>query len=178
MTGLSAARLKGVRLVLTDVDGVLTAGAIYHFVDTMGELVEFKGIHAHDSIALAWLAESGLRTGVITGRVSKGVEARLKLLKVAHIVQGRLDKSAALDEILALEKMTPAQVAYIGDDLPDLAVMRRVALAAAPADARPEVRALAHWTTRARGGAGAFRELAEKILRAQGLWDAVLARYR
>ena len=83
------ARAKKIRLVLTDVDGVLTGGALYHFVDTAGELVEFKGIHAQDSIGMAWLAESGLVTGVISGRISKGTEARLKNLKVKHIYQHR-----------------------------------------------------------------------------------------
>ena len=115
-----AARLRRIKMVLTDVDGVLTAGAIYHFVDTTGELVEFKGIHSHDSIALAWLAECGFVTGAISGRVSKGVEARLKILKVAHIYQHRLDKTAVLDEILKKEGLSDEQVAYMGDDLPDL----------------------------------------------------------
>jgi YrbI family 3-deoxy-D-manno-octulosonate 8-phosphate phosphatase len=177
MSGPSA-RLRKIRLVLTDVDGVLTAGQIYHFVDTSGELVEFKGIHSVDSISLAWLAESGFTTGTISGRVSKGVEARLRILKVKHIYQHRLDKAAVLAEILKLEGLEPAQTAYLGDDLPDLAVFSRVGLAVAPADARPEVRRAAHWVTRARGGQGAFREFAEALLKAQGLWSGVVARYR
>ena len=171
-------RLGNIRLVLTDVDGVLTDGTISHFVDTAGELVEFKAIHAADSIALAWLAESGLVTGVISGRVSKGTDARLRLLKVKHIYQHRLDKAAVFSEILKAEGLAPAQALYVGDDLPDLAVLTRAGLAVAPADARPEVRAAAHWTTRARGGRGAFREMAEALLKAQGHWDKILARYR
>lgn len=172
------ARLKKVRLVLTDVDGVLTGGTIYHFVDTAGELVEFKGIHAMDSIGLAWLAESGLVTGVISGRVSKGTEARLKILKVTHIYQHRLDKAAVFAEVLKKEGLTPDQVLYVGDDLPDIAVLTRAGLAVAPANARPEVKAAAHWVTEAQAGNGAFREIAEALLKAQGLWDAILARYR
>lgn len=172
------AKTAKVRLVLTDVDGALTAGTIYHFVDTIGELVEFKGINAQDSIAMAWLAESGLVTGVISGRVSKGMDARLKLLKVKHIYQHRLDKAAVLAEIASAEKISTERIVYMGDDLPDLAVMSRVGLAVAPANARAEVKAAAHWVTRARGGDGALRELAEVILKSQGLWDAVRARYR
>ena len=182
MKKLSAKALRAkaakARLVLTDIDGVLTAGTIYHLVDTAGELVEFKGIHAQDSIAMAWLAESGLVTGVISGRVSKGTEARLKILKVKHIYQHRLDKAAVLTEILASEKLSPDQVVYMGDDIPDLAVMNRVGLAVAPANARPETAAAAHWVTKAGGGDGAFRELTEVILKSQGLWDAILAKYR
>ena len=172
------AKAAQARLVLTDIDGVLTAGTIYHLVDTAGELVEFKGIHAQDSIAMAWLAEAGLITGVISGRVSKGTEARLHILKVKHIYQHRLDKAAVLAEIMAAEKLTKDQVIYVGDDIPDLAVMSRVGLAVAPANARPEVKAAAHFVTKASGGDGAFRELVEVILRSQGLWDAILKRYR
>lgn len=173
-----AARTSKARLVLTDVDGVLTSGVIYHFVDTAGELVEFKGIHAQDSIGMAWLTECGLTTGVISGRVSKGTEARLKNLKVKHIYQHRLDKAAVLAEILAAEGLSSDKVVYVGDDIPDLAVMSRVGLAVAPANARPEVKEAAHFVTKAKGGDGAFRELVEIILRSQGLWEGVLAKYR
>ena len=172
------ARLKKIRLVLTDIDGVLTDGTIYHFVDTAGELVEFKGIHAQDSIALAWLSESGLITGVISGRVSKGTDARLRLLKVKHIYQHRLDKAAVFAEILRAEGLTPGQTLYVGDDLPDLAVMTPAGLSVAPSNARAEVKAAAHWVTRAGGGKGAFREITEELLKAQGLWAPILAKFR
>jgi 3-deoxy-D-manno-octulosonate 8-phosphate phosphatase (KDO 8-P phosphatase) len=171
-------RAASVRLVLTDVDGVLTSGVLYHFVDHTGELIEIKGIHAQDSIALAWLAESGFVTGVISGRISKGTEARMRMLKAKHIYQHRLDKAAVLAEILEAEKIPADAVAYMGDDLPDLAVFGRVGLAVAPANARPEVRAAAHFVTKARGGDGAFRELAQILLSAQGKWPSILARYR
>lgn len=172
------ARAAKIKLVLTDVDGVLTGGTIYHFVDTAGELVEFKGINAMDSIGLAWLAESGLTTGVISGRVSKGTEERLKILKVSHIYQHRLDKATVFHKILAETGFAPEQTLYMGDDLPDLAVLPRAGLSVAPANARPEVKAVVHWVTKARGGQGAFREVAELLLRTQGLWNAILARYR
>ena len=172
------AKTSRIRLMLTDVDGVLTGGTIYHFVDTADELVEFKGIHAQDSIAMAWLAESGITTGVISGRVSKGTQARLNILKVKHIYQHRLDKAAVLAEIMGAERLTKDQVVYVGDDIPDIAVMSRVGLAVAPANARPEAKSAAHWVTKASGGDGAFRELVEVILKSQGLWDAILAKYR
>lgn len=171
-------RLRKIRVVLTDVDGVLTGGLIYHFVDTVGELVEFKGIHSIDSIGMAWLAESGLTTGVISGRISKGTEARLKILKVKHIYQHRLDKAAVFKEVLQAEGAKPDEVLYVGDDLPDIAVLKRAGLAAAPANARPEVKAAAHWVTKARGGEGAFREIAEELLKARGSWKDILARYQ
>lgn len=173
-----AARLKKIRLVVTDVDGVLTGGTIYHLVDTAGELVEFKGIHAQDSIAMAWMAESGLVTGVISGRVSKGTDARLRILKVKHIYQHRLDKANVFAEILRAEGLEPAQALYVGDDLPDLAVMTRAGLAVAPANARLETKAAAHWVTKASGGNGAIRETAEALLKSQGLWTPILERYK
>ena len=172
------AKAAKIRLFLCDVDGVLTGGTIYHFVDTTGELVEFKGMNAQDSIALAWMAESGLTTGVISGRLSKGTQARLQMLKVKHIYQHRLDKAAVLEAIMAEEKVGSEHVAYMGDDLPDLAVMSRVALAIAPSNARPEVKAAAHWVTKARGGQGAVRECAEVILKSRKAWDHILARCR
>lgn len=172
------ARAAKARIVLTDIDGALTGGVIYHFVDTADALVEFKGIHAQDSIAMAWLGESGLTTGVISGRLSKGTHARLRMLQVKHIYQHRLDKAAVLAEICSAEGISAEKTIYMGDDIPDLAVMSRVGLAIAPANARPEVKAAAHWVTKASGGEGAFRELAEVVLRSQGLWDAILAKYR
>lgn len=173
------AAAKKVKLVLTDVDGVLTSGLIYHFVDPVnGELVEFKGVHTNDSISLAWLAESGFVTGVISGRQSRGIEERMKMLKVTHIYQHRLDKAAVLAEILETTGFTAEQTLYMGDDLPDLLVLPKVGLSVAPANARPEVKAAAKLVTKARGGEGAFREVTELVLKAQGLWDGILARYK
>lgn len=175
---LSAAA-KQVKLVLTDVDGVLTSGLIYHFVDPgTDELVEFKGVHTNDSIAMAWLGESGFVTGVISGRQSRGIEERMKMLKVSHIYQHRLDKAAVLAEILENTGFRPEQTLYMGDDLPDLLVLPKVGLGVAPANARPEVKAAAGYVTKARGGEGAFREITELVLKAQGLWPGILARYR
>ena len=165
------------RLVLTDIDGVLTGGTIYHFVDTAGELVEFKGIHSQDSIALAWLAKAGLRTGIISGRISKGIEQRVKLLDMRYVYQHRLDKKAVFEEIVRDAAVAPHETLYIGDDLPDIPVLRAAGLAVAVGDARPEVKAAAHWITKADGGRSAVREVAELVLRAQGLWQDVLDRF-
>ena len=178
---LSAAEVKkrarGVKLALLDIDGVLTDGLVYHMVDSGGTLIEFKGINAQDSIGLAWLAESGLRTGAISGRNSAGMHKRLEMLKVSYIYQGRLDKRDVFDEICRHAKVSAAQTLYIGDDLPDIPVLSLAGLAVAPANARPEVKARAHWVTKAHCGAGAVREVAELVLQAQGLWDAILAKF-
>lgn len=160
-----------------DIDGVLTGGLIYHLVDQAGRLVEFKGVHAQDSIALAWLAQEGFRTGVISGRNSEGMAERLKLLKVSFIHQGRLDKKAVFEGICREAGVSSSEVLYIGDDLPDIPVMRAAGLAVTVPGARPEVKAAAHWTTRAKEGAGAVREVAELVLSAHGLWQGLLSRF-
>ncbi len=170
-------RARAVRAVLMDVDGVLTDGLLFHFVDSQKELVELKGIHTQDSIALAWLAEAGLKTGCISGRVSAGVDARLRMLKASFVFQGRLDKKAVLEQICREAGLRPSQILYLGDDLPDVPVLRAVGLGVAVANARPEVKAAAHWVTKASGGRGAVREAAELVLKAQGLWPAVLSRF-
>lgn len=170
-------RAKKIRLVLMDVDGVLTSGVLWHFVDTAGGLVELKGIHAQDSIALAWLADAGIKTGIISGRISAGVAERAKALRMSYIYQHRLDKKTVFDDICRDAKAAPDEALFMGDDIQDLPVMRSVGLSVAPPNARPEVRAEAHWVTRARGGDGAVREVAEMILRAQGRWDDILKRF-
>ncbi|HAM35645.1 MAG TPA: 3-deoxy-D-manno-octulosonate 8-phosphate phosphatase [Elusimicrobia bacterium] len=171
-------RLRRVRIVLMDVDGVLTSGHIYHFVDTSGELVEFKGIHAQDSIALNWLAQMGLKTGVISGRISKGVAERMKILEMTYVYQHRLDKKAVVAEICRDARSSPQEVLYIGDDVPDIPVLRIAGVAVAVRNARPETRRAAHWVTRRSGGDGAVREVAETLLKTQGLWPRVLEKFR
>ena len=172
------ARLRRVRLVLMDVDGVLTDGRIFHFVDTGRELVEFKGIPAQDSIALSWLGQLGFQTGIISGRISRGVAERMKLLHMRFVYQRRLDKKTVFDEICRKAKVAPQEALYMVDDLPDLPVLRAAGVAVAVANARPEVRRAAHWTTRQAGGDGAVREVTEALLQAQGLWRKVLDGFR
>ncbi len=182
MPELSAGELKSraaaIKVVLMDVDGVLTSGLIYHFVDSTGELVEFKGIHAQDSIALSWLAKAGLKTGIISGRQSKGVEERMKMLGATFIYQHRLDKLNVFSEICRTAKVQPSETMYLGDDLPDIPVLRAAGLGVAVANARPEVQAAAGWVTKARGGEGAVREAAEFLLSAQGRWQSVLDQFQ
>lgn len=173
-----ARRLRRIKVALMDVDGVLTDGTIHHFVDTAGELVEFKGIHAQDSIALAWLAQTGIKTGVISGRFSQGVAERMKMLEMTYVYQRRLDKKNVFDAVCRDARVKPEEALFIGDDLQDLPVMREAGLGIAVRNARPEVKAAAHWVTRERGGEGAVREVAEALLKEQGLWKDILERFR
>ena len=181
MPRLSAAALRNrarkVKVVLMDIDGVLASGTIYHLVDTAGGLVEFKGVHSQDSIALTWLAQSGIKTGFISGRDSRGMEERLKLVKASYIYQSRLDKVAVFDEICRDAKVSSPETLYMGDDLPDIPVLALAGLSVAVANARPEVKAAAHWVTRSQGGQGAVREIAEALLKAQGRWQAILDKF-
>lgn len=181
MRKLSAAalakRVKNVKLVLLDIDGVLTDGLVYHMVDSGGTLIEFKGINAQDSIGLSWLTETGLTTGAISGRNSAGMHKRLEMLKVKYIYQGRLDKRFVFDEICRNAEVRPDQTMFIGDDIPDIPVLSVAGVAVAPANARPEVKAQAHMVTKARCGEGAVREIAEYVLKTQGRWKQILSKY-
>ena len=177
MAPSSEARLKRLKLVLMDVDGVLTDGKLYHLVDREGALVELKGVDTQDGLGLSWLAREGLRTGVISGRASAGLEARARMLKMSHVVQGTLEKTAAWERILAEEGLTDADAAFVGDDLPDLPLVKRAGFGVAVANARPEVKRAARYVTKARGGEGALREVAEMILKARGSWKPLLREY-
>ena len=169
--------LKKIRLALMDVDGVLTNGVVYHFALKEG-LVEFKGVHAQDAISLAWLADCQIKTGIISGRNSAGLAERLKALKVSFIYQGRLDKKVVFDEICRDSGISPNETLYIGDDLPDIPVIKSAGIGVAVQNARPEVKQAAHWVTENSGGKGAVREVAEAVLKAQGLWPKILETFR
>src|SRR6202011_1842274 len=166
-----------IRLLLMDVDGVLTDGRLYGVPDATGNIVETKGFDSQDGIALQWLSWKGIRTGLISGRVSPATVERAKQTKFSYVYQGHIEKIPILDEILADSKLDKSQVAYIGDDLTDIVVMHRVGLAIATANARVEVKNEAHYVTQAAGGSGAVREVVELILKAQGLWDEILQKY-
>ena len=170
-------RLAGLKVVLMDVDGVLTDGKLYHMVDRAGELVELKGVDTQDGLGLAWLAQEGLKTGVISGRSSAGLAARARMLKMSHVVQGTLEKEAAWERILREEGASEAEAAFVGDDLPDLPLVRRAGFGVAVANARPEVKRAARYVTKAPGGGGALREVAELILKARGDWGRVAGKY-
>ena len=166
-----------IRLLLMDVDGVLTNGKLYHVPDAQGNMVETKGFDSQDGIALQWLAWKGIKTGVISGRVSPATVERAKQVKMTYVYQGHIEKIPVLEEILADAKLEAREVAYIGDDLTDAVIMRRVGLAIATANARPEVKALARYVTKASGGEGAVREVIELLLSAQNLWRKILEHY-
>jgi len=166
-----AARCRNLRLVLSDVDGVLTDGSLLLFPGGG----EAKAFHVRDGLGMVLARRAGLRVGLLSGRTSEVVTRRAAELGLEVVRQGISDKGAALREILAAEGIAGHQVAYIGDDVNDLAVMAEVGLSAAPHDAPLEVRAQAFMVTDAAGGRGCFREFVEAILRARGEWDALLA---
>jgi 3-deoxy-D-manno-octulosonate 8-phosphate phosphatase (KDO 8-P phosphatase) len=166
-----------IRLLLMDVDGVLTDGKLYNVPGPDGNMVETKGFDSQDGISLQWLARLGISAGLISGRVSPATIERAKQCKFKYVYQGHTEKIPILEEILADAKVERAEVAYIGDDLTDVVVMRRVGLAIATANARPEVKAIAHYTTSVPGGQGAVRETVELLLQAQGRWTEILKHY-
>lgn len=166
-----------VRLLLMDVDGVLTDCKLYNVPGPHESMVETKGFNAQDGIALQWLNWKGVPTGVISGRVSPATETRAKQCKMTYIYQGHIEKIPILEEILADARIPPQQVAYIGDDFTDVVIMNRVGLSIATANARPEVKRCAKYVTRAGGGDGAVREVAELLLQAQGHWEWLLQKY-
>jgi 3-deoxy-D-manno-octulosonate 8-phosphate phosphatase (KDO 8-P phosphatase) len=158
--------LAGVRLVALDVDGTLTDGRVGRAGDE--ELLSF---HVHDGQGLVWLREAGIHVAWISGRGSRAVEHRARELGVRELLLHVRDKARALAELQRRLDVAPAHTLAMGDDLADLALLSGVALFAAPANARPEVRARARLVTAAAGGAGAVRELAERLLAARGLWQ-------
>ena len=177
MSDLVNQRASKVKLLLMDVDGVLTNGKLYYVPDAAGHMVESKGFDSQDGIALQWLQWKGIKTGVISGRLSPATEERARQVKMTYIYQGHIEKVPILEEILKNAGIDGSQVAYVGDDLTDVTIMRRVGLAIAPANAREEVKSAAHVVTRAAGGEGAVREAIELIMKAQGLWGEILKHY-
>jgi 3-deoxy-D-manno-octulosonate 8-phosphate phosphatase (KDO 8-P phosphatase) len=167
-----AERCRRLRLVLTDVDGVLTDGRVLLLPDGR----EVTAFHIRDGLGVALARRAGLRVGILSGRSSEAVSRRAADLGMEPVVQGASDKRAALDEILRREGLDARDVAYLGDDVNDLSVMAAVGLSAAPADAALEVREQALLLTEARGGEGCLRQFLEAILRARGEWEEALAR--
>jgi 3-deoxy-D-manno-octulosonate 8-phosphate phosphatase (KDO 8-P phosphatase) len=168
-----ADRCRAIELLIVDVDGVLTAGGIVY-----GDELELKEFHVRDGSAIKLWKQAGKQAAIITGRTSAAVEVRAAELGVDVVVQGAADKLAAFRRLLETTGIAASQVCYIGDDLADLPPLRRCALAAAVADACPEVRADAHYVARAGGGRGAVREVVELVLRCQGEWARVVERLR
>jgi len=168
-----AGRARRVRLLLFDVDGVMTDGTI--LLDADGR--ESKRFSIKDGTALVWARQAGLLTGVLSARSAAATTERARQLGMAIVRQQATDKAAAFAEILAERQLEADAVAYMGDDLMDLPVLRQAGLSAAPADAAEAVRARVHFVSRLPGGAGAVRELIEAVLAAQGHWPDIASRY-
>jgi 3-deoxy-D-manno-octulosonate 8-phosphate phosphatase (KDO 8-P phosphatase) len=193
---MSKPRARKIKLILFDVDGVLTDGKIWIFPAPAGgqptvldrpsegwtsyrpfSLIEAKGFHAHDGAAISLARLAGIKTGIITKRTSETVALRAHDLKLDHVHQGVQDKAGVFRQILEKDGITAAAAAFVGDDVIDLPVMRLCGLAIAVKNARPEVRAEAHWITPHSGGDGAARDAIEYIVKAQGKWKQVVGEY-
>lgn len=167
----------GIKVLLMDVDGVLTDGHLFFFPGPDGKIVESKAFDSQDGIALRWLTWYGIDTGVISGRDSPATVERAQQVGMRWVFQGHIEKIPLFEQIMAEAKVQKDQVAYVGDDLTDVVIMRRVGLSFAPANAREEVKRSATAVTSAVGGAGAVREVIESILKARGSWDEILKKY-
>ena len=222
ISAMSKLRAKKIKLILFDVDGVLTDGKIWIFPAPAGDrqplpqqanaglagdpgsapeqtgdvssklrmggsgsgfgfqsatLIEAKGFHAHDGTAISLARYAGIKTGVITKRISETVALRARDLKMDHVYQGKQNKLTVFRQILEKEGIPAAEAAFVGDDVIDLPVMRQCGLAIAVKNARPEVKAEAHWVTAHAGGDGAARDAIEYILKAQGKWKKAVEDY-
>jgi len=162
-----------IRLLVFDVDGVLTDGSLY--IGDDGQ--EYKAFHSRDGHGIKMLLSHGVEIAVITGRTSRVVEYRMKNLGISHVYQGKLEKLPAFQELTQKLGITEEQTAYVGDDVVDLPVMRRVGLAIAVQDAHPLVRQHSHWQTPNAGGRGAARDVCELIMEARGVLDDEMSRY-
>lgn len=162
--------LKKIKMILMDVDGVLTDGKIIFTSDG----IEIKEFNIQDGMAVTLARMAGLKTGIITGRESKMVQRRAEELRYNIISQGNIKKLPRYEEIKKQFGLVDEEVCYIGDDLPDLPILNRVGFSVAVANARDEIKAVSDYTTENPGGAGAVREVIDKILKAQGIFDKLV----
>ena len=160
-----------IKLLLFDVDGVLTDGTILVHADVS----ESKQFNIRDGAGMVWAQRAGLTIGLLSARTADATAVRAAQLGIKIVSQGGADKLAGYEQILEAAGLADHQVGYMGDDLQDLPVLRRAGFSAAPADAAPEVRAAVHWVSASGGGRGAVRECIEHVLRAQGHWQAAVA---
>jgi 3-deoxy-D-manno-octulosonate 8-phosphate phosphatase (KDO 8-P phosphatase) len=197
---VSIERAQKIKIILFDVDGVLTDGTIWLFpapssaprgTDEQAQkhegsagyaiqsrnVMEAKGFHAHDGTAVSLARLAGIKCGLVTKRISETVALRARDLSIDYVFQGAANKSEVLDKILAESGIPAEAIAFVGDDVIDLPIMRRCGLAIAVANARPQVAEMAHYITPSRGGQGAARDAVEYILKAQGLLDRVIEAY-
>ena len=201
MPKLSAqARARKIKLLLFDVDGVLTDGKLFIFPAPTGSqqtvlelsskhagqggfgfhsqsLIEAKGFHAHDGTSISLARLAGIKTGLVTKRISETVALRARDLKLEYVRQGIQDKRAAFEEIITTDGIKPEEAAFVGDDIIDLPAMRAAGLAIAVRNSRAEVKGEAHYVTPHAGGDGALRDAVEFILKAQGKWKKVVEAY-
>src|ERR1700734_79485 len=192
MPKLSAqARARKIKLLLFDVDGVLTDGKLFFIPREASEgsgsalalrasspqMIEFKGFHAHDGVAISLARLGGIKTGLITKRVSETVALRARDLKLEYVHQGVQDKRTCFNEIVQKAGLKPEEAAFVGDDVVDLPAMRAGGLAIAVKNARAEVKREAHYVTAHAGGEGALRDAVEFILKAQSKWKGALKDY-
>jgi len=166
-------RAAQVKLVIFDVDGVLTDSSLFLGDDGL----EYKAFNSRDGHGMKMLQESGVTIAIITGRTSKVVEYRMQSLGIQHVYQGQLDKRHAFAELLEKLELSAEQIAYVGDDVVDLPVMSKVGLAIGVQDAHPMVRKHAHWLTPSNGGRGAGRDVCEMLMEAHGVLEEKLATY-
>ena len=166
-------RIRNIRMLIFDIDGVLTDGSLFYGDDGQ----EYKAFNSRDGHGIKMLRDSGVEIGILTGRTSNVVLHRARNLGIPHIIQGAGDKLPPYLDMLEQLKLHPEQVAYMGDDVVDLPVLRRCGFGCTVPDAPDEVKARCHYVTRAGAGRGAAREVCELILRAQGHWAAQLAHY-
>jgi 3-deoxy-D-manno-octulosonate 8-phosphate phosphatase (KDO 8-P phosphatase) len=180
------ARARRIKLLLFDVDGVLTDGKLFLFPVPTSEsggaasgqiVVEAKGFHAQDGAGISIARIAGIKAGLITRRNSETVALRARDLKLEHIHQGIRNKLKAFREILSAERLSASEVAFVGDDVIDLTVMRNCGFSVAVANARREVKQAAHYVTPHAGGDGALRDVIEFILKAQGKWKQAVEKY-
>lgn len=171
-------RASQIKVLLMDVDGTITDGSVALLSQPDGSALEIKTFDAHDGQGLTLARTAGLRTGIITGRESAALRRRCNELGLEFVYEKQPHKIAAYEEILKKSGAKESEVAFLGDDLPDLAVMRRCGLAVAVGDATAEVKKAAHYTTKAVGGKGAARELVELILKSKGIWEEMIDKAR
>jgi 3-deoxy-D-manno-octulosonate 8-phosphate phosphatase (KDO 8-P phosphatase) len=165
--------LRRIRLLLFDVDGVLTDGTILLHPDGS----ESKMFHIRDGAAMVWAQRAGVQIGLLSARTSDATTRRAQQLGISMVLQGRADKLAGYEELRRQAGLQDDEIAYMGDDLQDLPVLGRVGFSAAPADAAPDVRERVRWVSRSGGGHGAVREMIEHVLHAQGAWGGAIAEF-
>ena len=171
-------RASQIKVVLMDVDGTMTDGSVTLLSQSDGSALEIKTFDAHDGQGLTLANTAGLRTGCITGRESPALLRRAREMKMEFIYMKQPLKMPAYEEILRNSGVSDAAVAFIGDDLPDIPLLRRAGLAVAVGDAVSEVKKVAHYTTRAHAGRGAIREAVELILKSKGIWEEMIDKAR